>query len=1100
MTDINVATHEQELEAAKSRALIENTAQTIFKHLQALEDKKFKIMSRWVWELLQNARDVAPMNAALRVHLSVEPDHLSFRHNGRPFTNEEISHLIYHGSTKHIESESDSIGHFGSGFISTHLLSKRIYISGQMTNDCRFKFCLNREAASAVELTRVMDCSWEEFKTSLTPANEISSENYTTEYIYPLTSENTNVVEVGVTSLQSCAPYLLAFNQSLTSIEIQTGGQTVSMQKAQPEEIDNGISLIEIKSNSIQSGVDQRYVVICTEEDVSVAALLMPIGEKLAFNVEASMPKIFLAFPLYGTDKFGFPAVINSESFKPDEERGGIFLGMGESEGNIKNKQLVSKACGLLLKLISISVAKHWNNSKTLARLDHAVEQSWLDSGWYNQLIQNQLINPIRQSRMIWNANSVPISPCDSWIPLGTEKIEHEELWDITAEMLDATDKLPYRDESCQWEEILIGWASYLACRPEELQEGWTIKKLAEQVSKLGSIPSLRSALRIGSEPIDWLSNLHNLVIKADLKILFDDLKILPDQHEILRRRNEISVDSGIDEGLKDIAERIGIDVRSELLHPAARTGTISSLLSEHRTEEQVLDLILKEVRKQATAAPDDNFISVNASLFAWLVVRERWQDLESYPVITEESQGGANEILLLPNQKSSDEDLPLAPVPHWPVETRDFADLFPGRFILRADPYGDIIPAEAWPKLAMQGLVRINPLYQSHKSVSAFLPDEPLSDEEKVEHRSTSPVTQSFIAYLRKTDIGLIDSARKSRTKSIQLFKFILQFVLKEDQAAFEAPEIECECGENHRYFRAGWLPPLKNLSWVSIGRNRSSKPTAESLADLIQQDKDLSTLLRGEGPLEFIKALGISPAELSLRSFTNDEDSRVSLIRSLADITEATGHDVDRVAKLANAVKGDPELIDFVEERAKERSRIRRNQDVGRTVEQLLSSALSSRGLRVTRTGVGSDYEVESDVIEDSKEVLLQVDKGSKSYLIEIKATTGTTARMTAKQAEVASQEKDHFVLCMVKLDSEDCSEAAVLNGARFITDIGARVEPLWEVYVDLQKSRAGATTSHGDLELEIYEADTRFKIGSGAWASGLKFDKALSYFLGV
>ena len=875
--------------------------------------------------------------------------------------------------------------------------------------------------------------------------------------------------------------------------------QTVSIQKAQPEEIDDGTKLIKIKTHSIQSGIDQQHVVICTEEDVSVAALLLPIGDKLAFNFEASMPKIFLAFPLYGTDKFGFPAVINSESFKPDEERGGIFLGMGENEGNIRNKELVSKACGLLLKLISISISRQWNNSQALARLEDVVEKSWLDSEWYNQLIKDQIINPIRQSPMIWNVNSVPIRPCDSWIPLGADKTDHEELWDITAEMLDAPEKLPHRDESSQWEEILIGWSSYLVCRPEELQEGWTIKKLAEQVSKLGSIISLRSALRNNSEPINWLSKLHDLVIKAGLKVLFDDLKILPNQHGILRRRNEISVDSGIDEGLKDIAEHIGIDVRSELLHSDARTETISSLLPEHKTEEQVLDLVLKGVRKQATAVPGDDFISINASLFAWLVVRERWQDLESYPVVTEESQGGAIETLLLPNRKSSDEDLPLAPVPYWPVQMRDFVDLFPARFILRADSYGNIIPAEAWSKLAAQGLVRINPLYQSHKPVSSFLPDEPLSDAEKVEHRSTSLANQSFIAYLRKTDVGLIDSARKSRTKSIQLFKFILQFVLKEDQAAFETPETECECGENHRYFRAGWLPPLKNLSWVSVGRNRSSKPTAESLADLIQQDSDLSTLLRGEGPLEFIKTLGISPAELSLRSFTNDEDSRVSLIRSLADITEATGNDVDRVAKLANAVKGDPELINFVEERAKERSRIRRNQDVGRTVEQLLSSALSSRGLRVKRTGIGSDYEVESDVIEDSKEVLLQVDKGSKSYLIEIKATTGTTARMTAKQAEVASQEKDHFVLCMVRLNSEDCSEAAVLNGARFITDIGTRVEPLWEVYVDLQQSRAGAPTSHGDLELEIYEADTRFKIGCAAWASGLKFDKALSYFLG-
>lgn len=323
----------QDLEAAKSRALIENTAQSIFKHLQDLEDKKSLVMSRWVWELLQNARDAAPKGDDIRISLSVKSDKLTFRHSGASFTNEEISHLIYHGSTKHQGADSDSIGHFGSGFISTHLLSRRIRISGSMTTDRRFSFILDREAESPAALSRVMDRSWEEFKASLRSDVASVDGSFSTEYVYELTPDTVGAVDAGVTALGACAPYVMAFNPKLVHIEVETEVGAIRVSKSPARDVATGVRVVEVESSQSAGRTDKCWVALASEGDVSVAALLVAKDESLAIEVAPQVPRIFVAFPLYGTDDFAFPAVINSAAFKPAEERDGVFLGRSDRRG-----------------------------------------------------------------------------------------------------------------------------------------------------------------------------------------------------------------------------------------------------------------------------------------------------------------------------------------------------------------------------------------------------------------------------------------------------------------------------------------------------------------------------------------------------------------------------------------------------------------------------------------------------------------------------------------------------------------------------------------------------------------------------------------------
>ena len=48
-----------ELNLIKNDVLIANTAQTVFKYLQEQESNRLSMHTRWIWELLQNARDAS---------------------------------------------------------------------------------------------------------------------------------------------------------------------------------------------------------------------------------------------------------------------------------------------------------------------------------------------------------------------------------------------------------------------------------------------------------------------------------------------------------------------------------------------------------------------------------------------------------------------------------------------------------------------------------------------------------------------------------------------------------------------------------------------------------------------------------------------------------------------------------------------------------------------------------------------------------------------------------------------------------------------------------------------------------------------------------
>ena len=68
----------------KNRVLTENTAQSVLNYFKALESNRTRMRTRWIWELLQNARDTSTnAGGCLVASVTYESGYVVFQHNGR---------------------------------------------------------------------------------------------------------------------------------------------------------------------------------------------------------------------------------------------------------------------------------------------------------------------------------------------------------------------------------------------------------------------------------------------------------------------------------------------------------------------------------------------------------------------------------------------------------------------------------------------------------------------------------------------------------------------------------------------------------------------------------------------------------------------------------------------------------------------------------------------------------------------------------------------------------------------------------------------------------------------------------------------------------
>src|SRR5882672_8732900 len=83
--------------------------------------------ARWPFELTQNAHDPGPRpgQSSVNIRLAFDGEKLTYQHDGKPFTMQDLAALLSGGSSKEFESK-ETTGRFGTGFLLTHVLSHQI--------------------------------------------------------------------------------------------------------------------------------------------------------------------------------------------------------------------------------------------------------------------------------------------------------------------------------------------------------------------------------------------------------------------------------------------------------------------------------------------------------------------------------------------------------------------------------------------------------------------------------------------------------------------------------------------------------------------------------------------------------------------------------------------------------------------------------------------------------------------------------------------------------------------------------------------------------------------------------------------------------------
>jgi len=455
------------VEKARQEAYETNVANKIIDQLKKLRfSNNENSTKRWIWELCQNAKDVCNLTGKvkIRICLDKEKKKVFFYHNGKAFTTENLVYLIEQVSTKDriLEGDDRKSGKFGTGFLTTHLLSETVKISGLVIDRnkdlARFCITLDRTGRTKPEIIESIHRSIEQLR-DCTPLDswEIVDENdYNTVFEYDLDDNGLEVAMEGLKNLRISAPYVLSMLHDIEEIRIDPIGDVYAYKTEHNCKLKNG-AVYEIESQ-INGEKQKSYILNLTEEDISISIMFEEKeGNIIIKSYDKEQPKLFCDFPLVGTDDFPFPVIISSTHFNPTEPRDGIFLtSKSKIEEEIKeNRQILVRGCELYKSLLQYVSETGWYGIYNITKLDRYEIKEWYDDEWINNKIVDVCKKTILSTNIIENCKNERIE-IEDWlgdtkvfIVSNRDNIVRTQLWELGSALY--PEAIPCYEEFHYW-------------------------------------------------------------------------------------------------------------------------------------------------------------------------------------------------------------------------------------------------------------------------------------------------------------------------------------------------------------------------------------------------------------------------------------------------------------------------------------------------------------------------------------------------------------------------------------------------------------------------------------------------------------------------
>lgn len=583
------------------------TADKILQLLEKIRNDSSASAKRWVWELLQNAKDVPNRFGKVSVEIElVSQDTLKFRHNGDTFTTKNITGLVQQVSSKDSQNLEGQTGKFGTGFICTHLISDIIDVDGVVTYmgaNRRFSITLDRSGNRSEDLLPRIESTLEKLRhieTAYPVVNDYEAtrteQSFDTVFTYHLTSEEKQKSAVaGLDDLINTLPLTLVTQSSkIKQVRVinRLKGTDV-IYTCNSESLNDNVHI----SNVVINDANKIFLSYITED----VALMTEVYEKNGtFEIvkrDSKQPVLYRDFPLIGSEKFYFPYILNGFEFNPTERRNGLYFNSADRPSSVINRQIVEKAVEAVLKFNEWLIIHNVTNRYLLASsripepseiYSDDVAKPWIKNlqlKWRKQLLDQELVETENGAAVLRNL-SVPVFSGSA-----TKEI-NETFYLILHGQYIGRGVLPKYEQLHEWIDVI---------RPE--YDSWGTKLKYEKDDFLTDLSGLQnlSALcvkinKTESESLEWLNKVYEFLIKRieqNTLADFDKFAIIPNQKGEFKLLKDLKSDHSyrIPEKLKEIYNSVNQEnasIQHVLMNANVNAAVFGNTLQKFSLKEMI--------------------------------------------------------------------------------------------------------------------------------------------------------------------------------------------------------------------------------------------------------------------------------------------------------------------------------------------------------------------------------------------------------------------------------------------------------------------------------------------------------------------------------
>ena len=565
----------------------------VAKRLRQLNQPSDVDRKRWVWELIQNAKDTIasdPTRNQINVRIEIEGDIVRFRHDGNPFTSDARFGLLYKYSED--KENSESTGRFGTGFLTTHCLSKVVTIESNMySNDektelCGFSVTMYRDGQIEKELLEGLD-KMEESQKYYGDLFE-----WTTFTYHVSTDSGRRAIQLGIENFYKHITQTMLFCKELASIELNDNGKITNIIRRPIEEVAPNVmsAIFEIhgETTSIRRFLYSSYHGYNKElsdryradREIRIDAAI-EVDENNCIVSHAGNTSHFCVLPLVGIEtQLEEPIILNSPDFEPDEERQSLLLSgqnWDEEHNNISevgiNQIIYSKVYSLYDNLVSYLSSNSYGKLYLLANgLKKAKEHDKLDEKWYSENVIKNYRDVLLKYPVVEPYANKELKKLADCIFVKESKNENEVFSLLTSLYPDKLIKDNLEWSQFVWEEGLDIWNTKDLCNNIEEKNNWNNITLEEGVAVT-----------------DWYNKFLTHVQTYDERYL-KNYALLPNMNGELKKIDAENFKQGekVSAFIIDLLVKLGKDVKPILLHSDV---TAVSLDSKYNSQSYSADL-----------------------------------------------------------------------------------------------------------------------------------------------------------------------------------------------------------------------------------------------------------------------------------------------------------------------------------------------------------------------------------------------------------------------------------------------------------------------------------------------------------------------------